>query len=414
MKVSQLYIYPIKSLRPTSITEGILTPRGLQYDRRFMLLKVQPATDNSGSTTLKNMHVTRAPEMGLFQTDIEIPQGEDDRGKVIVSHHPPSQSSSAAPGSDAEVSSVNKLEIPLQPDVKNLKSFEVVMHQSPTTAYDMGAEYNEWFSACFGYPVVLAYMGDHWREVLGTLAPAKQKHRNGQWWQTWQDSLLSPSGLEKWIHPILIVSFFINAIYQTKSYIQNGMSPEAAKALLPAALAGVALVVYTITNKDDDNKQEHEDGISFADCAPYLVISETSVDDVSTRLPDGEEMDHTKFRPNIVVSGAETAFEEDFWTKLAVGSDRVSLLLTGNCVRCQSLNVDFATGRMGDGESGAVLKKLMKDRRVDSGAKFSPVFGRYSFLDHAGDGMSIRVGDEVVVQERGEERSAVDWPGLTN
>lgn len=151
--------------------------------------------------------------------------------------------------------------------------------------------------------------------------------------------------------------------------------------------------------------RRREDRITFADCAPYLVISETSVDNVSARLSDGEGMDRTKFRPNIVVSGAETAFEEDFWTALGIGSHGARLLLTGNCVRCQSLNVDFRTGKMGTGEAGGVFKKLMKDRRVDRGARFSPVFGRYSFLDRGAAGEAIRVGDEVEVLARGEERT---------
>jgi glycine hydroxymethyltransferase len=60
---------------------------------------------------------------------------------------------------------------------------------------------------------------------------------------------------------------------------------------------------------------------------------------------------------------------------------------------------------MGEGESGKVLKKLMADRRVDSGAKYSPVFGRYGFLDAGSDSRTVRVGDEVVVARRMQERS---------
>jgi glycine hydroxymethyltransferase len=62
---------------------------------------------------------------------------------------------------------------------------------------------------------------------------------------------------------------------------------------------------------------------------------------------------------------------------------------------------------MGTDESGTVLKKLMKDRRVDKGARFSPVFGRYSFLEPRGNGTNLRVGDEVVVAERGKERTVL-------
>lgn len=78
-----------------------------------------------------------------------------------------------------------------------------------------------------------------------------------------------------------------------------------------------------------------------------------------------------------------------------------------NCVRCQSLNVDYQTGQMGTCESGTVLKKLLKDRQVDHGARLSPVFGRYLFLDRGFDKEVIRVGDVVEVVARGAERSVL-------
>lgn len=50
-----------------------------------------------------------------------------------------------------------------------------------------------------------------------------------------------------------------------------------------------------------------------------------------------------------------------------------------------------------------MLKKLNSNRRVDQGTKWSPVFGRYSFLAPDSNGQSITVGDEVVVSKRLEE-----------
>lgn len=352
-------MYPIKSLRPTTLEEGILTNLGLQYDRHFMLLKVIPSEDG---TTFKNMHVPHFPEMALFHTDIEYPAPNRD-GKVIVTYHPP----------DAESA---RLEIPLEPSTETLAPLKITMHQSPTTGYDMGADYNAWFSKCFGYPVVLAYLGPHTREVLGTLAPAKAKK------SSIQDLIRG-----RWELSILVLLAVVVTVF-------NGYR------LLRAEVVGCLLIASALAF-GGYNYFRAEDRITFADCAPYLVISETSVNDVSARL-EGEEMDRTKFRPNIVVSGAGEAFEEDYWCALKIGQAR--LLLTGNCVRCQSLNVDYETGKMGTGEAGTVLKKLMKDRRVDLGAKFSPVFGRYSFLER-GVGTCLKIGDEVEVAERGDTRS---------
>ena len=153
------------------------------------------------------------------------------------------------------------------------------------------------------------------------------------------------------------------------------------------------------------------EGIGFSDVAPYLVISTKSWEDASRRLPDGEEMDITKFRPNIVIEGAEEEYEEDYWAELEIGNrqeGRVArFVLTNNCARCNSLNVDFKTGKVGEGESGKILKKLNSNRRVDQGAKWSPVFGRYGFLARVdgGSGVEIKVGDEVRVLNRNDKHT---------
>ena len=189
---------------------------------------------------------------------------------------------------------------------------------------------------------------------------------------------------------------------------------------------------------------ESKEGLTFADCAAYLVVTEESLKNVSSRFGDGIQMDITKFRPNIVLSGSPAAFEEDFWAELAIKSTAspcvdnkehsIKFDLTKNCVRCRSINIDYATGKPASDELGTVLKKLMKDRRVDKGAKFSPVFGRYGFLGSATSGTAtqISLGDEVEVTQRNSERTVFgkvfrstlsqrstlihgkDWPGLTN
>ena len=122
-------------------------------------------------------------------------------------------------------------------------------------------------------------------------------------------------------------------------------------------------------------------------------------------------MDIEKFRPNIIVSGAAQAWEEDYWAELTLGQTK--LLLRQNCARCQSINIDFATGEPGTGESGKMLKKMQSNRRVDAGAKYKPIFGRYAFLDSKSQVETISVGDEVFVTQRNVERTRFDWPGLS-
>lgn len=371
-----------------------------------MLLKVIPNEDGT-STSLKNMHVPHFPEMSLFETTLELPTHEDE-GRVRVTYQPPSDADADANAEDPKPRQTRSLEIPLQPNVDSLARFTVTMHQSPTTGYNMGSEYNDWFSECFGYPVVLAYLGVNTRGVLGTLAPAKAKAKgkgkSGGWATlSWLQEIsgAGPSIHERWLIPICVLAICVSGISYTARHLEQGTP------ISTVIMAGILLLGSVFVGGKRFYRHRYEDRITFADCAPYLVISETSVNNVSGRLPAGESMDQTKFRPNIVISGAESAFEEDFWTELVIGSNRARLLLTGNCVRCQSLNVDYKTGKFGTGESGAVLKKLMKDRRVDRGARFSPVFGRYSFLERRFDGEGIRVGDVVEVVARGEERSVV-------
>jgi uncharacterized protein YcbX len=230
------------------------------------------------------------------------------------------------------------------------------MYHSPTVGYNMGKQYNDWFSECFGYEVTLAYIGNNRREILGNIPPSKAL---------------------------------------------AGHKPQATSWLSNITSSIPIIGSVTVTGVDE--------GIAFSDCAPYLVINEKSWENVQRRLPKGEEMDISKFRPNIIVSGADEEFEEDYWAELEIG-DGLKLVLTQNCARCNSLNVDYATGKVGVGESGKILKKLQSDRRVDPGAKYSPIFGRYGFLDKIDAETRISVGDEVKVTKRNVERSIFGEP----
>jgi uncharacterized protein YcbX len=343
--ISKLFVYPIKSIRGCEVQSALLTREGFHLDRRFMLLKSNSQTP--GPRKLENMHITRFPAMCLFHTYIID-------SRLVVSYTPVG----------AAIAS-STIEIPLEPENwGNLEKVEVNMHSSVTTSYDMGDKYNAWFSEHFGFPVVLAFWGLNPRLVLGNL-PFQLPNIGPE----------SASPLTKFISSLPVIGPFLTPQSQ-----------------------GV---------------------IAFNDCAPYLVISDTSVDDVSARLPDDISMDLTKFRANIVVTGAKVAYNEDFWSELtfsplspnspvsvttqAIPSPKI--ILTSNCGRCASLNVDYTTGCHLTNPSTQPLKLLQKDRRVDPGMKYSPIFGRYGFASKESEGSVLRIGDIVSVSRVNKERT---------
>ncbi|KAI4129815.1 MAG: hypothetical protein LQ338_002066 [Usnochroma carphineum] len=374
----QLYIHPVKSLRPIALSSAVLTPTGIPYDRRYMLLK-HSSSASDPSKRLERMTVTYFAELGLFTQSLS----ESEDGKFVVTYNAPL-------GAGKERT---HLEMAFEPNTEGLEEMEVDLHGSKTKALNMGMEINGWFSDCFGWDVVCVYLPEgNTRQVLGNLSPNAVSDSN------------NPANNRSWFSTFT-------------SYV-------------PDYLMG---------------KQEEEERITFADCAPYLVITMESFDDVSSRMPDGAEIDITKFRPNIVLEGADVAYEEDYWGAISIFPSHdanvntaeteghgVEMLLTQNCIRCQSLDMDYTTGTYSKSEAGMVLKKLMKDRRVDAGKRYSPVFGRYGFLAGKGGekGGTVRVGDEVRVSKKNEERTKFcmfvpktsadefgadlwpDWPGL--
>ncbi|KAE9371592.1 hypothetical protein N431DRAFT_491931 [Stipitochalara longipes BDJ] len=337
MQISQLWVYPVKSLRGCVVSYAMLTKEGFYHDRRFVLL--QPDGANPGQW--KHMAVSKISEMVLFHTSIS--------GDILTITYCP-------PGSDAADSET--LDIPLEPEnLKELKTVEVNMHFSPTKGYDMGEKYSKWFSDRFGFKVVLAYWGNNPRLVLGNL-------------------LGKPT--------------------------MQGPKPKNVITKVMSSLPVIGPIL-----------EEEDAVIAFNDCAPYLVVTEPSLADVSKRLPEGVEADITKFRANILLKTSDPAWEEDFWAELTIGEEGAKVLLTGNCGRCKSLNVDYNTGESGTGRDGEMLKLLQKDRRVDQGTKYSPIFGRYGFASKGSEGMVLRVGDEVTLSRRNEERTRFYWPGIS-
>lgn len=106
-----------------------------------------------------------------------------------------------------------------------------------------------------------------------------------------------------------------------------------------------------------------EDEVSFADGFPLLLLSESAVDALSSRV--GRPMDVRRFRPNLVISGC-IAHAEDGWRRIAIGG--IAFDLVKPCSRCAFTTVDPDRGeRDADGEP---LRTLTRYRRSGDGVTF--------------------------------------------
>lgn len=79
--------------------------------------------------------------------------------------------------------------------------------------------------------------------------------------------------------------------------------------------------------------------VSFADGYPYLLTSQSSLDDLNARLSHPVPMD--RFRSNLVVSGFP-AFGEDHWKRIRIGT--IEFLVVKPCARCLVTTIDQKTG----------------------------------------------------------------------
>ncbi|WP_138482993.1 MOSC domain-containing protein [Dyadobacter bucti] len=101
----------------------------------------------------------------------------------------------------------------------------------------------------------------------------------------------------------------------------------------------------------------HGEAVSFADGFPFLLISQGSLDDLNSRLPEAIEM--RRFRPNFVVTGTGP-FSEDAWKSIRIGS--LSFDVVKPCARCVLTTIDPKTGEKG----AEPLKTLASFRRVNN------------------------------------------------
>jgi uncharacterized protein YcbX len=124
-RVSALYVYPIKSCAGISVERARVESRGLEFDRRFMVI------DGNGRFLTQR----QLPKMVLLRTAIS--------GDALSVARP-----------DGE-----RLELPLQPTWP--ETVRVKVWRSELDACVAAADVNDWFSDYLDRPARLVYMAQH-------------------------------------------------------------------------------------------------------------------------------------------------------------------------------------------------------------------------------------------------------------
>lgn len=269
IQLSEIWIYPVKSLAGIRLLESKVTQRGLEFDRRWMLV------DENGVFISQREY----PELALFHPKIE-------EAFMRISH--------------ADVSK-GSVRFSLSQKNHNLP-FDVMVWEDKLTAVEVDAEISTWFSGILGINIRLVFMPeDSCRQV------------------------------------------------------------------------------------DPDYAVSPEDITSFSDGFPYLIIGQSSLDDLNSRLANPISM--KRFRPNLVFTGG-IAYEEESWKEFTIGE----LLFYGvkNCGRCVITTIDPEKGKFSGKDPLLTLAKYkMRGNKV--------IFGQNAIAIQEG---SLQVGDAITILKK--------------
>lgn len=260
--LSDLYIYPVKSLGGISIKSSEVTERGLKYDRRWLLV------DQYGKFITQRVY----PQMALICVEIKD-------GKLEFNHR------------------IKNEKFSLYIESKAGGRTEAVIWSDKVSAQFVNSTADEWFSEMIGVKCRMVYMPDD-------------------------------------------------------------------------------------TYRPVDNRFAYRNEIvSFADAYPFLLIGQSSLDELNSRLI--EKIPVNRFRPNLVFSGGNP-FDEDRIKSFILGD--VTFFSVKPCARCVVTTINQDTAEKNE----EPLNTLSTYRKVNN----KVMFGQN--LLHKGCG-SISVGSELKI-----------------
>jgi uncharacterized protein YcbX len=135
-----------------------------------------------------------------------------------------------------------------------------------------------------------------------------------------------------------------------------------------------------------------EDRVGFADAYPYLVAAEATLARVNGLLAEPVPMN--RFRPNIVIGGAE-ADAEYGWKRLSLGE--AELTIVKPCTRCVMTTIDQARGvKTGKEPLAALGRAYFLSARFGAASLQGAIFGENAIPSGLG---AVRPGDAVAVLE---------------
>ena len=148
---------------------------------------------------------------------------------------------------------------------------------------------------------------------------------------------------------------------------------------------GIPCRLLWLGRRSQRKQKTIDQGLSFADGYPYLLVNQGSLDELNSQLAKPATTRH--FRPNLVVEGA-LPYEEDDWKVVRIGS--IVFDVAKPCTRCTLTTVNPDNGT--PSTDSEPLATLIKTRQLPEGICFGVN------LVPRSEGM-LQLGDPVEVLE---------------
>jgi uncharacterized protein YcbX len=124
--------------------------------------------------------------------------------------------------------------------------------------------------------------------------------------------------------------------------------------------------------------------VSLADAYPFMIIGQSSLDDLNGRLTEALPMN--RFRPNFVFTGG-SPYQEDDWENVNIGSN--TFVAVKKCARCPIPTVNQDTAEKGQEPLRTLALYRSADHKI--------YFGQNLVVLQEGE---VAVGDTVIPQKK--------------